>query len=107
MSKERPTYFLCGKKDVPRLVEKAKAEAAQILKEFEGFYNTNGKLGIEIVPSKCFRGYSIGGRLTWDGKTMSEEIDCSVIFLELNNLMLNRMIELGIPSFAGENEDAQ
>ena len=102
MSEEYPTYFLCGRRDVPALVERAKAEAAQLLKEFEAFYNTDGKLGIEIEPIPCFRGYSIGGKLTWDGKILSEESDCALIFLELNNLMLNRMIQLGFPSIGKE-----
>ena len=102
MSEERPTYFLCCRRDVPALVERAEAEAAQLLKEFETFYNTAGKLGITIEPKPCFRGYSIGGKLTWDGKTISEESDCGLIFLELNNIMLSRMIQLGFPSFGKE-----
>ena len=102
MSEERPSYFLCCYRDVPALVERAEAEAAQLLKEFETFYNTAGKLGITIEPKPCFRGYSIGGKLTWDGKTISEESDCGLIFLELNNIMLSRMIQLGFPSFGKE-----
>ena len=40
MSEENPTYFLCGRRDIYGLMEKAKAEAAQILKEFSMFYRT-------------------------------------------------------------------
>ena len=105
MSKEKrikqleiPTYFLCGRKDIPYLVEKAKSEATQILKEFAMFYKTAGELAIEIYPIQHVMGFSIAGRLTWDGETVMEESDCGLIFLHLNEVMLNRMIQLGFPS---------
>lgn len=95
---ENPTYFLCSRKDIPSLVEKAKAEASQILKEFSMFYRTAGELAIEINPIQYAMGFSIGGRLTWDGATVMEESDCGLLFLHLNEVMLNRMIQLGFPS---------
>ena len=95
---EKPTYFLCGRKDIPSLVDEAKAEAAQILKEFSMFYRTAGELEIEIKPIQYAMGFSIGGRLTWDGETVMEESDCGLLFLHLNEVMLNRMIQLGFPS---------
>lgn len=96
---ENPSYFFCGKRDIPNLVEKAQAEAAQILKEFAMFYTTRGKLAIEIEPIQYALGYSIGGKLTWDGETVMEETDCGLLFLHLNEVMLNRMIQLGLPSY--------
>lgn len=96
--KENPTYFLCGRKDIPELVKKAKAEAAQILKEFSMFYRTSGELTIEIEPIQYPLGFSIGGKLKWDGDTIMEETDCGLLFLHLNEVMLNRMIQLGIPT---------
>lgn len=98
---ENPTYFLCSRKDIPSLTEKAKAEAAQILKEFAMFYRTAGELAIEINPIQYAMGFSIGGRLTWDGETVMEESDCGLLFLHLNEVMLNRMIQLGFPSGGG------
>lgn len=95
---ENPTYFLCSRKDIPFLTEKAKAEAAQILKEFSIFYRTAGGLAIEINPIQYAMGFSIGGKLTWDGETVMEESDCGLLFLHLNEVMLNRMIQLGFPS---------
>lgn len=95
---ENPTYFFCGRKDIPGLVENAKAEAAQILKEFSMFYKTAGELAIEIYPVQYVMGFSIAGKLTWDGETVMEESDCGLLFLHLNEVMLNRMIELGFPS---------
>lgn len=98
MGIENPTYFLCSRKDIPYLVEQAKTEAAQILKEFSMFYRTAGELAIEITPIQYAMGFSIGGRLTWDGATVMEESDCGLLFLHLNEVMLNRMIQLGFPS---------
>lgn len=95
---ENPTYFLCSRRDIPNLVEKAKAEAAQILKEFSMFYKTAGELAIEIYPVQYVMGFSIAGKLTWDGETVLEESCCDLLFLHLNNVMLNRMIKLGFPS---------
>ena len=95
---ENPTYFLCSRKDIPSLVEKAKTEAEQILKEFSMFYNTRGKLAIEIYPVQYVMGFSIGAKLTWDGESVMEESDCGLLFLHLNEVMLNRMIKLGFPS---------
>lgn len=95
---ENPTYFFCSLRDIPALVEKAKAEAAQILKEFSMFYKTAGELAIEIYPVEYAMGFSIAGKLTWDGETVIEESDCGLLFLHLNEVMLNRMIKLGFPS---------
>lgn len=95
---ENPTYFLCSRRDIPGLVEKAKAEATQILKDFSMFYTTAGELAIEIYPIQYVMGFSIGGKLTWDGETVIEESDCGLLFLHLNEVMLNRMIKLGFPS---------
>lgn len=98
IEKEQPSTFLCSRRDIPYLVEKAKVEAVQILKEFSMFYRTAGELAIEINPIQYAMGYSIGGRLTWDGETVMEESDCGLLFLHLNEVMLNRMIQLGFPS---------
>lgn len=99
LAKEKPTYFLCSRKDIPGLVAKAEAEAAQILKEFSDFYTTAGELTIKIEPIQYACGFSIGGKLLWDGEPVLEEKDCGLLFLHLNEVMLNRMIQLGIPSF--------
>ena len=99
LAEEKPTYFLCSRKDIPGLVAKAEAEAEQILKEFSTFYTTAGELTIKIEPIQYACGFSIGGKLLWDGEPVLEEKDCGLLFLHLNEVMLNRMLQLGIPSF--------
>ena len=69
------------------------------MKEFAEFYSTVGKLEIVIEPIQHPMGYSIGGRLTWDEETVVEESDCGLLFLQLNDVMINRMLQLGLPSF--------
>ena len=99
LAEKHPTYFLCSRRDVPGLVVKAEAEAEQILKEFSAFYETAGKLTIKIEPVQYVCGFGIGGKLLWDGEPILEENDCGLLFLLLNEVMLNRMLQLGIPSF--------
>ena len=104
LAEEHPTYFLCSRRDIPSLVAKAEAEAAQILKEFSMFYKTADKLIIKIEPIQYACGFGISGKLLWDGEPILEEKDCDLLFLHLNEVMLNRMIQLGIPSF-GQTEE--
>lgn len=99
---KKPSYFLCCRSDIPELMIRAETEAAQILKEFTEFYSTAGKLEIVIEPIQHLIGYSIGGRLTWDGETFVEESDCALLFLQLNDVMLNRMLQLGLSPFEKE-----
>jgi hypothetical protein len=96
---ENPTYFMCGKKSIPALVEKAKKEAAQLLKELELFYSFGGDVDIIIEPVHHELCYSIGATLTWNGKAIKSEDTCDLLFLELNELMLNRMLKSGMVSF--------
>ena len=95
---ENPSYFLCSRRDIPGLIERAKAEAAKLLEEFSAFYTTSGKLTIHIEPIEYACGFSIGGKLKWDDQVIIEESDCGLLFLQLNEVMLNRMIRLGFPS---------
>lgn len=102
---EHPDYFACGKKDLPRLVEKAKKEAAQILNEFSMFYV--GDIGIEIGVKEYPICWSITATLTVNGKPVKTENPCDLLFLELNNLMLNRMLKGGMVSFGKRKEEKE
>lgn len=94
---EHPDYFACGKRNVSALVEQAKKEAEQILKEFSVFYC--GDIGITIEPKDHGLCYSITATLTVNGEPVRTEDPCDLLFLHLNELMLKRMLVLGIPSF--------
>lgn len=99
-SKEHPDYFSCTTRDVPRLVEKAKQEAEKILRELSDFYV--GNIGIEIGTKRHGMCWSITGTLTVNGETVKTEDPCDLLFLELNELMLKRMLESGMVSFGRE-----
>ena len=101
-SKEHPSYFSCTTRDVPRLVEKAKQEAEKILREFSEFYV--GDIGIEIGTKRHGICWSITGTLTVNGETVKTEDPCDLLFLDLNTLMMKRMIDCGMVSFGGEKK---
>lgn len=97
VEERQQTYFMCSRRSLPRLVEKAKTEAEKILAEFAMFYDTHGKLGIDIEPVTHGGGfsYSVAATLTWDGKPMQKRDDpCDLLFLQLNELMMKRLLEL-------------
>lgn len=93
---ENSTYFLCKRSDVPRLIEKANSEAKEILRDFAMYYKTAGVLSIEPYPIEYPMGWAIGGKLKWDDTVLLDETDCGLVFLHINELILKRMIELGI-----------
>ena len=103
-AEENPSYFMCGRESLPRLIEEAKREADKMLAEFSAFFDTGGKLGIEIAPVDHGGITYVAATLTWDKEPMQKQDDpCDLLFLQLNNLMLHRMIQLGIPSGGGSD----
>ena len=103
--REKPSYFMCGKKDIPELTLKAKEEAEQILREFCVFFRPARPISIEIYTAEHPTCYSIGARLIWDGvDVIRDENTCDLLFIDLNNLILKRMLELGFPSMGKEPE---
>lgn len=99
-SKEHPDYFSCTIRDVPRLVEKAKQEAEKILREFYEFYT--GNIGIDVGTKRHGICWSITGTLTVNGAVVKTEDPVDLLFLELNELMMKRMLESGMISFGRE-----
>ena len=98
----KPSYFMCGSKDIPALTLKAKEEAEQILKDFGIFFHTARPISIEIYTKEWETCYSIGARLIWDGHdVIRDENTADMLFLELNELILKRMRELGFPPGGG------
>lgn len=98
-----PSYFMCGKRDVPGLTLKAKAEAEELLREFSVYFRPARPISIEIYTAEHPLCYSIGARLIWDGVDVIRDEDvCDLLFIDLNRLILNRMLELGYLSGNGE-----
>ena len=93
-AEERPSYFMCGRRSIGQLTEKAEKEAAEILEELRHFFT--GDIGIKIKPVEWGLCWSIGATLTVNGETCREYDDVELCFLDLNELMLKRMIETGV-----------
>lgn len=99
-AEEHPDYFSCGRRSVQKLIEKAEEEAKQLLKEFSLFYT--GDIGIVITAKQHITCWSIAATLTVNGEAIKTEDPCDLLFLELNELMMKRMIQSGMVSFGKE-----
>ena len=107
MEQNTGSYFFCAKRDLPRLIERAQREAADVLKDFKAFFAPAGDLQIRIEPRGHGVCWSVGAVLTWDGEPVRSEDDAGLLFLTLNELVLNQMIKLGFPSFGRREEATQ
>lgn len=91
-----PSYFSCGRRNLNDLIAKAESEAAVILNDFKQFFR--GDIGINIVPHEYATCFSIGATLTVNGEICREYDTADLCFLELNELMLKRLIDAGLPA---------
>lgn len=89
--------FLCGKAELKDFIKKAEAEASNLVKELAMFFN--GNLSIAISYQEYAMGYSVKAALLLDGEEIEKD-DCDLLFLKLNNLMLQKMIEAGATPFS-------
>ena len=80
-SKTAAGYFLCRRSEATKLLEKAKTEAAEILKELKTYINRH------------VMGCSVAGDLTINGEICRSYDPIDLCFLELNELMMKRLIE--------------
>lgn len=90
-SKTAAGYFLCRRSEATKLLEKAKTEAAEILKELKAFYT--GDIGITAYINRQVMGCSVAGDLTINGEICRSYDPIDLCFLELNELMMKRLIE--------------
>lgn len=95
---DHSTNFMCSKKDIPALTEAAKEEAERVLRDFYAIFRPARPVSIEIYTVEHPLCYSIGARLLWDGDdVIRDESCCDLLFIDLNQMILKRMTELGIP----------
>lgn len=84
-------YFLCRRSEATKRLEKAKIEAAEILKELKAFYT--GDIDITAYINRHVMGCSVAGDLTINGEICRSYDPIDLCFLELNELMMKRLIE--------------
>ena len=91
-AEKQPNYFMCGERDVPELMKKARKEADEILKDFKEYFA--GDITIDIEARDHDLCYSIAAILRVNGIFVEEEDPCHLLFLELNNLELSRLLKI-------------
>lgn len=90
--REYNSCFLCDKRSITELKIKAEKEAAEILKELSVFYS--GNFSIKITVNTHLMGFGVAATLFLDDKAIKTEDPADLLFLDLNNLMLQKMINL-------------
>lgn len=83
--------FLCSKSEAAGQAAAAEREKEKLLREFRQFYA--GNIDIKIAPKQYPMGYSVIGALTVNGETVREYDHIDLLFLDLNELMLKRILE--------------
>lgn len=89
---ERPSYFMCGSNNKEFLKTQAQKDADLLLKDFQQYYSGNFSIKTKIVDHDLC--YSIGGTLLVNGNVCREYDDIELLFLDLNELMLKRLIRM-------------
>lgn len=84
-------YFLCRRSEADDLLKKAQAEAAAILEELKAYFS--GDISIRVYVNTHVEGRSIAGDLMVDGEICRRYDPVDLCFLDLNELMLARIVE--------------
>lgn len=90
-AEDEPNFFMCGAKSLKRMKEKAREQADKLLQELREFYT--GDITIEITEVEWATCWSVGAILKVNGKKCREYDTADLLFLDLNELMLKRIIE--------------
>lgn len=86
------SQLLCCHHEIPELMKKAEAEKEKILREFKQFYS--GNIDIELHENRHMMGSSLAANLMVNGELVKEYDPADLCFLDLNELMLKRMMEV-------------
>lgn len=86
---DSPSYFCCGRNQIPEIQAKAEKEATRVIKEFNIYYT--GDVGIAITVIEHRLCYSIGAILMVNGESVREYDDAGLCFLDLDLLMLGQL----------------
>lgn len=83
--------FMCCHHEIPRLMKEAETEKAKILREFQQFYH--GDIDIRLHENRHIMGCSLAADLLVNGEVVREYDPADLCFLDLNELMLHRLID--------------
>lgn len=83
---------MCSKSEAHELIKKAEREAAEITRELRAFYT--GNIEIRVYINRHVMGSSVAGDLMVNGEVCCTYDPVDLCFLELNELMMKRIIEI-------------
>ena len=94
--------FLCARSEVKDLLAAAEKDSRIILNELKAFLN--GDIDIKIYEVEHPMGFSIAGDLTVNGEVCRHYEPVDLCFLDLNEIMLKKMIEAGVDCSSATND---
>ncbi|OQA48412.1 MAG: hypothetical protein BWY46_01419 [Firmicutes bacterium ADurb.Bin300] len=93
-NEEKSSYFLCSKREIPKLLIMAEKEKQDILHGSDGFDKfAKGDIDISIYPKEHVMGWSIACDLTVNGETCKQYDPVGLCFLDLNEIMLKMLLQ--------------
>ncbi len=91
MAESKGTTYLCSKYELPDLLALAERTKERTLKDLRLF--CRGDVDIHIHEVRNVMGYSIAATLLVNGTAVREYDPADLCFLDLNNLMFERLLE--------------
>lgn len=90
-TEKKCSQMLCCHREIPELMKKAEAEKEKLMREFKQFYT--GDIDIQFHENRHIMGCSLAADLLVNGELVKEYDPADLCFLDLNELMLKRMME--------------
>lgn len=90
-TEKKGSQMLCCHHEIPELMKAAEAEKEKLMREFKQFYT--GDIDIQFHENRHIMGCSLAADLLINGELVKEYDPADLCFLDLNELMLKRMME--------------
>ena len=88
IAQERPNYFMCSKSSVPWMLQRARKEVEELLTDFRRYFS--GTFSVDLRAVECGLCWKICATLKVNDKVCREYEELDFLFIDLNQLMLNR-----------------
>ena len=84
--------LLCTKAELPEIMRRLERQRLDAIKDVSVFFL--GDIDIRLEPTKYVTGWGVEATLTVNGETVRHYMTAGLCFLELNLLVLEKIIEL-------------
>ena len=81
--------LLIEKKEIEKIKQQLNEQIPMAIKEFNMYYKTNKEIRIEYDFIENLKGFSCEGRLYFGEKLIKKYDDIDLLFLDINNMILN------------------